>query len=547
MGIFRFKKHQILLILIFALAFFLRFYELTQNPPGFDWDEASSIYNGYSIAKTGKDEYKERYPILFRAYDAYVPPVLIYLDAVSASVFGLNGFAARFPNAILGTVSVLGLYLLVYVLTKNRKLALLSALFLTLSPWHVTYSRVGTFAPLPIVFIIFGTYFFIRGLTQKWFLLLATLSFMIAILSYFAAYVFVPLFVLALILLYRKNLIVWQAVIVFISILSVVAIPFVLPGGQMRLRGISVLSDPDLIKKDTLYASQEWGGKLLHNRRLVFAQSLLDGYFSNFHYSFLFDKADAVRRFIVPGPGFGLLYWWELPILLFGIYQLLRNRPNGWLIVILWLLLAPLPSAPTFPKPASTRSILLVPAFSVLIAYGFWYLSTKSSKLIVLMLAILFSVNVLLFMHQYFTHFPKEKAVEWFSAYKPLFAYLNQTENSSKKVIFWIFQPDYLDQVHMFTAFYNQIDPQIYQNYGGTRTGRFGTAGEFAVERFSFIPQNCTDCGKSETYAEDDLVVTAHELPYKSVAVFPATDHPSLYVYGMEEISLQGKNPFPIQ
>ncbi|KKS83764.1 MAG: Glycosyl transferase family 39 [Candidatus Gottesmanbacteria bacterium GW2011_GWA1_43_11] len=513
MGILRLKKYQVFLISIIALAFFLRFYELTQNPPGFDWDEASSIYNGYSIAKTGKDEYKEPYPILFRAYDAYVPPVLIYLDAVSVTVFGLNGFAARFPNAILGTASILGLYLLVYVMTENRKFALLSALFLSLSPWHVTYSRVGTFAPLPIVFIIFGTYFFIRGLTRKWFLLLATLSFMIATLSYFAAYVFVPLFILALILLYRKNLIIWQAVIIFISILSVVAIPFVLPGGQMRLRGISVLSDPDLIKKDTLYASQEWGGKLLHNRRLVF----------------------------------GLLYWWELPILLFGIYQLLRNRPNGWLIVILWLLLAPLPSAPTFPKPASTRSILLVPAFSVLIAYGFWYLSTKSSKLIVLMLAILFSVNVLLFMHQYFTHFPKEKAVEWFSAYKPLFAYLNQTENSSKKVIFWIFQPDYLDQVHMFTAFYNQIDPQIYQNYGGTRTGRFGTAGEFAVERFSFIPQNCTDCGKSETYAEDDLVVTAHELPYKSVAVFPATDHPSLYVYGMEEISLQGKNPFPIQ
>src|SRR3989344_1798860 len=343
-------------------------------------------------------KYKEPYPILFRAYDAYVPPVLIYLDAVSVTVFGLNGFAARFPNAILGTASILGLYLLVYVMTENRKFALLSALFLSLSPWHVTYSRVGTFAPLPIVFIIFGTYFFIRGLTRKWFLLLATLSFMIATLSYFAAYVFVPLFILALILLYRKNLIIWQAVIIFISILSVVAIPFVLPGGQMRLRGISVLSDPDLIKKDTLYASQEWGGKLLHNRRLVFAQSLLDGYFSNFHYSFLFDKADAVRRFIVPGPGFGLLYWWELPILLLGIYQLLRNKQNGWLIIFTWLLLAPVPSAPTFPKPASTRSILMVPAFSMLIAYGFWYLSTRSSKLIISTLVVLFSANVLLFM-----------------------------------------------------------------------------------------------------------------------------------------------------
>ena len=437
--------------------------------------------------------------------------------------------------------------MLAFVLTKNRKFALFSALFLALSPWHVTYSRVGTFASLPIVFVIFGTYFFIHGLTQKWFLLLATLSFMIAILSYFAAYVFVPLFVLALILLYRKNLIVWQAVIVFISILSVVAIPFVLPGGQMRLRGVSVLSDQDLIKKDTLYASQEWGGKLLHNRRLVFAQTLLDGYFSNFQFSFLFDKADAVRRFVVPGPGFGLMYWWELPILLFGIYQLLRNKPNGWLVICIWLLLAPIPSAPTFPKPASTRSILMVPAFSMLIAYGFWYLTTRSSKLIIYILIILFSANILLFLHQYFVHFPEEKSAEWFAAYQPLFSYLNQTENRTKKVFFSIHQPDYLDQAHMFTAFYNQIDPHIYQESGGTRTGNFGTAGEFSVGRFSFIPQNCVDCGKSETYAQNDLVVTAHELPYKSVAVFSADEHPSLYVYEMEEISFQGTISFPIQ
>ena len=48
-------KVQSLFLLIILLAAFLRFYQLGQNPPSLDWDEASLGYNSYSLLRTGKD------------------------------------------------------------------------------------------------------------------------------------------------------------------------------------------------------------------------------------------------------------------------------------------------------------------------------------------------------------------------------------------------------------------------------------------------------------------------------------------------------------
>ena len=85
------------LIGIVVLAFILRFFMLGQNPPSLNWDETSIGYNAYSILKTGKDEYGTSFPIEFRSFDDYKPPVYIYLDVLPVTIFGLTEFAVRFP------------------------------------------------------------------------------------------------------------------------------------------------------------------------------------------------------------------------------------------------------------------------------------------------------------------------------------------------------------------------------------------------------------------------------------------------------------------
>ncbi len=59
-------KPTYILCLIILLSLILRFYQLGKNPPSLDWDETAHGYNAYSILKTGRDEYGNKLPLLFR-------------------------------------------------------------------------------------------------------------------------------------------------------------------------------------------------------------------------------------------------------------------------------------------------------------------------------------------------------------------------------------------------------------------------------------------------------------------------------------------------
>lgn len=535
------RRYLFLLLSILLLAFLLRFYNLATIPSGLDWDETSSAYNGYSLLKTGKDEFGARFPILFRAFDAYVPPVLIYLNSLSVGFWGLNEFGARFPNAFLGVFSILGIYLLILKLRNSSKEASLVSFFLAVSPWHIMYTRINTFAGLPLVFIIWGTFIFLgyKKYIYHWVLVIG--AFVLAIFSYYSAYVFVPVFSVFLIFIYRKRIRFINGFLLLIILFgSSFIILFYFPGGQQRLKGISSFSDPDIFKAITLEGAREGTtGKIFHNRRLVYIERFLDGYFAPFRFDFLFLKTDTVRRMIVPGPGFGLLYWWDFPFLLLGLYGLLRNKTYGWQLPLLWLIIAPIGSAPTLPQPASTRVVLMVPALYMITAVGLRDFLKARSKFFILLVTLLFTVNTFLFIHQYFIHFPIEKSKDWFYSFKPLFQFLNQKEHSTKNVFFVFRPPDFLDQVYIFTLFYNHIDPSIYQQNGGTRLGMFGTSGEFSIGRYYFIPANCTDCDRLLPKNPRDLVITTHLMqkpPYTIIKSLNGED--TIYIYEIGDISI---------
>src|SRR5438094_6592309 len=116
-----FTKTKILFCCILVLSVFLRFYLLGSNPPSIDWDEASLGYNAYSILKTGADEYGNAFPLSFRSFDDYKPPVYIYLTVPAVAIFGLNEFAVRLPAAVIGVIAVIGTYYLVLELLYERE------------------------------------------------------------------------------------------------------------------------------------------------------------------------------------------------------------------------------------------------------------------------------------------------------------------------------------------------------------------------------------------------------------------------------------------
>ena len=69
------------------------------------------------------------------------PPLLYWINAASLKIFGQNEFAARFPSAICGLLTVLATYIIARRL-YNRRAALISALILGTSAGFVLQSRI---------------------------------------------------------------------------------------------------------------------------------------------------------------------------------------------------------------------------------------------------------------------------------------------------------------------------------------------------------------------------------------------------------------------
>ncbi|MBX9853301.1 MAG: glycosyltransferase family 39 protein [Cytophagaceae bacterium] len=82
------------------------FFPLLGGAHLFDWDEANFAESAREMIVTGD------YFHVQIAYDIFweKPPLFIWLQAISMHLFGINEFAARFPNAVAGIVTLLVLF-----------------------------------------------------------------------------------------------------------------------------------------------------------------------------------------------------------------------------------------------------------------------------------------------------------------------------------------------------------------------------------------------------------------------------------------------------
>lgn len=493
-------RFKLALASIFILAFSLRFYHLGINPPSLDWDETALGYNAYSILKTGRDEYGTRFPLSFRSFDDYKPPMYVYLTVPSVAVFGLNDWAVRLPSAVLGTLTVLVIFFLVKEILDNSQLALLAMLFLAISPWHLQFSRVAFETNIALSLTVFGAWAFFKGLKKGKFLIFSVLLFGLALYSYHSARVFVPLLGLSLIFLFRKRLFqLWRYSLVG----GLLAIIFVLPlvnimistEGRMRLKGVSAFADqavlyPSIAKIEEDQArGNELVGRLLHNRRLVFGLKFVEGYLHHFNLNWLFLHGDINRHH---APGMGLLYLWELPFILVGIYFLIKNRPKFYQIIFLWWILAPVAAAPTTQLPHAVRTLNMVVPTHLFTAYGFYvFLETikkrraliKFSLLSVVSLALL--INFGYYLHQYYVHMPLEWSYDWQYGRQEAVETTEKLKKDYKKVVI----STELEQPHMFWLYYLKYDPGRYLSEGGTASGDFAEV-QNKFDRYEFRPLN---------------------------------------------------------
>ncbi|MFA5084100.1 MAG: glycosyltransferase family 39 protein [Candidatus Paceibacterota bacterium] len=152
------KNYWPLVVIVLLIAGFLRFYQITELPPGFYPDEAMNANNGIEAWETG--DLKIFYPENNGREGLWMNIV-----GFLTFKFGHEPWIPRAVAAGFGLFTVLGVYFLAKELF-SRKIALLSAFFLATSFWHINFSRISFRAILAPFFLVWALYFLVKFLKE---------------------------------------------------------------------------------------------------------------------------------------------------------------------------------------------------------------------------------------------------------------------------------------------------------------------------------------------------------------------------------------------
>lgn len=450
--------------LIIILAIFLRFWHIN-NLPSLNPDEAALGYNAYSLLLTGKDEHGASLPLHFKSFGDYKPGGYVYLALPFIKILGLTPLAVRLPNIICSILTIYLLYKLVLLISKSTKLALLSAFVLSISPWHLQFSRGAWETSVALFSLLLGIYWLYLFLlnSQKKYLFLFPLPLVLALATYHSARIVAPLLLLSILIFNFKKVFRKEFLIpIFIGlILSFpVIFSFLRNGGTTRFGGVGITADKGPLSRSEELLNQHGNtqiiNRLIHNRRALYALSWLDKYTSHFNLNFLFLNGDEVPR--SKNPDMGQLYLVELPFLLIGIVKLFKSKNKDLKqFTILFLVISPLASSLTFQAPSALRALPMVIPLSILIALG---LESINKKIIAIFLSLIYFLSFLYYLDSYYVHAPKRYSFAWNRGFLEIIPFVESQKNNYKNIFF----TDRYDQPYILYLFFSKYDPSKLQS-----------------------------------------------------------------------------------
>lgn len=435
------RNKQYILLLIIALAIFFRFFQLNSIPKGLYHDEAINGNDAFFSLKDG--DYKVVYP-----ENNGREGIFIWLISLAFSLFNVSVWSLKLIPALIGTLTVLGLYLFIKELfslnTKyegqSTNIALLSSFFLAVSFWHINFSRIAFRAILVPFILVYSFYFLIKGFKKQKmpYLGIAGMIFGLGFYTYSVFRLAVMLLataLLALILLY-KDQISRKKLLIYISyfLLAVVIIAFPLL--------IYFTQNPEMFLGRTGQVSvfaQE-------NPIKAFIQSMLI-HLASFNF---YGDANWRHNF----SGSPQLYFPIGILFLIGIFISFKKLINSLkqknyslfaihFILISWLLIMTIPAALTYERiPHALRMIGTIPVAYIFAGIGgLWmynWLSKKINKKLFTAICLLF-VAFLTFaqFQKYFIAWANHPEIEnaFSYNYKKIGDYLNSLSDETQKII----------------------------------------------------------------------------------------------------------------
>ena len=371
-----------IVFLIIILAAILRLTNLSNLPPGLYLDEVLYGLDAYSLIHTGKDIYGHFLPLALQS-SGYYPPLFTYILAPFFLIFPLAAWVVRLPAALAGITTVVVLYYFTRQLVgkKHSSTPLFAATLLAFSPYHLHFSRVAFLASFGIIFSLLATYLFLK---QR--ILLSAIIFGLSTHVHYGYKLFSPLLFGVLIILYRtrlkfRRLIIPLILVSFITLFS----------NWYAVTRYNALSRVDQLSGASL-------------------NQMITGYLKVFSPQFLFFKSGD---YLLTNPwNKGLLLTSLLPAFIVGTLKLRRLSLNSLVILFLWLLIPPVPSALAGAATHLLRlSPILIP-LTIISALGLETLFAKS-RLVGLSLVVLISLETLSAFKFYTRIYPQVSADLW--------------------------------------------------------------------------------------------------------------------------------------
>ena len=496
-------RQRIFFLIILFFAFVSRFVLLSKIPSELNRDEASVGFNAYSLLKTRKDEHAAGpWPMVFRAFGDNKIPGYIYMVAPLIKVFGLNAFTVRFPSALFGSLTIAASYFFIKELFPKKKyLSLIFPFLLTVSPFHLHYSRQQFETTVALFFTLTGLTFLLKARKKISFLFLSLVFFVTSFFIYNTPLFIVPPLCLFTFFIFRKKYFQFKKsklmVFLFLVLLGLGWLGYwnLAKEGNMGRANTTFFGQEGMIEEinyNTVLLHSKGipiiFSRVINNKLVYWLGSFFENYAAAFNLKFIFYTSDNNFWHSISQLGYGNLLPIFIPFMILGFIYLIKDgnsKTSHWLFG--FLLISAIGNGLTIDSPILTRLLLFHLALVLFMAIGLEQFCFKSSKKlkfknIVLSIVLFFSISRYLI--NYFIVFPvRLHNVYWLPGIREVCLYIKENQADYD---YFIFDKE-IELGYIFPAFYLPFEPADFQT--GAQRGGIGMDKVASFKNFYFDEQ----------------------------------------------------------
>lgn len=457
-------KRNIPILAILALALIFRLYQLSQL--SLFSDEVDAGYQSQTFLRCLTDYFGHHLPIHFQSFADWRTPGFIYSIIISFRLFGSSAFALRLPSVLASLFTLYFLYLLLQKLFKNSRFSLFLTLLFSFNPWFFHYSRIGFEASLMLSLLLPGLYFLLQ---KKHFLSL--IFFALSLYSYNTTRLFVPLFFLPhlkTILKLKKGQLFILALICFPLVFDMFRHPI-----NQRFGYINIFTDPTNKTQAVQQQNQFFQEYLTQNghppnmfilrtyysQPVYLARIFLSRYLESFSPNFLFFQSDLNLRHGFSGKH-GYFYLIDIPLILLGLFWILKFRPQFAKLLFWGLILSAIPNSITRDGagPHGTRLSLMLPFLLLILASAFHFLFHKFRLIFYLTIPV-YIFSIFQFLLYYYQIYPQQSYLAWHSNLKPVLEETFRLEKDYSQIIYSSHPEPFIPFFAYFKPYPNSCSP----------------------------------------------------------------------------------------